>query len=112
MKKRYDSTAAASAAAHCFGVGPKLPVRLLSAAAALALTACTTPERIVYRNVTTPIFQPCKTDVNTDPTFPLDTGPIATDIAQAVKDLHADRKARQAWTKEAVSALKGCAGKD
>jgi hypothetical protein len=84
----------------------------LAALASLGLVACSTPEpRVVYKTVPTPIYQPCKVNADVlDPKFPLDAGPIANDIAQAVKDLHADRKARQAWTVEAIAELKGCAG--
>ena len=78
--------------------------------ALLCLPGCATKERIVYRPVPTPVYQPCKTDVDLSPVFPTDKEPIAAKIDQQMRDLHEDRKLRKAWEAEAIAALKGCAG--
>lgn len=75
------------------------------------LCACQTPApRTVFQRVEVPVPVYCSPKVDLAPKYPMDSDPIADDIAQAMKDLHADRDLRRAWQGTAIAALKACAG--
>ena len=84
---------------------------ITAAALCFSLAACSSPpkERIVIQRVEVPIYQPCNPVLSAKPIYPTDAGPISTDIAQQMKDLHEDRKLRKAREMELEAGLKGCA---
>lgn len=67
-------------------------------------------ERVVYRTVEKPVLVPCRPDIGERPEYPTIARPIATEIAQQMKDLHEERKLRMGWETELEAALAGCAG--
>lgn len=85
--------------------------RLLAAGgAALALTACATPkERIVYRTVTVPVFQPCAPKLDPKPDYPTLRAPVAADIFEQMRTLLIERDMRAAREMELEAAVSGCA---
>lgn len=84
---------------------------ITATALCFSLAACSSPpkERIVIQRVEVPIYQPCNPVLSAKPIYPTDAGPISTDIAQQMKDLHEDRKLRKAREMELEAGLKGCA---
>lgn len=82
------------------------------AIAAATLAACSTApkERVVYRTVEKPVLVPCRPPVGERPEYPTIARPIATEIAQQMKDLHEERKLRMGREAELEAALAGCAG--
>lgn len=90
---------------------PRFPLHIAATCSFLALAACSSPpkERIVIQRVEVPIYQPCSPVLSAKPIYPTDAGPISTDIAQQMKDLHEDRKLRKAREMELEAGLKGCA---
>lgn len=82
----------------------------LAIAAALLLTACATPkERVVYRTVTVPVFQPCAPALSPKPSYPTLAPPVAADIFEQMKTLLIERDMRAARELELEAAVSGCA---
>lgn len=85
-------------------------MKRLAIAAALLLTACATPkERIVYRTVTVPVFQPCAPQLSPKPAYPTLAAPVATGVFEQMRTLLAERDLRAARELELEAAVSGCA---
>lgn len=78
--------------------------------AALLLTACATPkERVVYRTVTVPVFQPCAPKLDPKPDYPTLRAPVSADIFEQMRTLLVERDMRAAREMELEAAVSGCA---
>ena len=76
---------------------------------ALSLTACATPrERIVYRDVPTPIPVPCAVEAPPEQKYAADKVDLDADLFELVKALLVDREERKAAELKLRAALAGC----
>lgn len=85
-------------------------MKALAIAAALLLTACATPkERVVYKTVAVPIYQPCTPALSPKPDYPTLAAPVAADIFDQMRTLLVERDMRAAREVELEAAVSGCA---
>lgn len=85
--------------------------RLLISAGAIcfSLTACATPrERIVYRDVPTPIPVPCATEAPPEQQYAADTVSLDADLFELVRALLVDREERKAAELKLRAAVEAC----
>lgn len=75
----------------------------------LAACGSAPKERVVYRTVEKPVLVPCRPAIGERPEYPTIARPIATEIAQQMKDLHEERKLRMGREAELEAAIEGCA---